>query len=100
MMIIYVGFLTLIRFLQYGTHLSSLVKKTILYGSDSDDGSDASNMCYMVQGDDPLEVNSESELEEDIDMPYDELVFFCQKLFKTYDLLKIKNEKLKKNNSL
>jgi len=49
-------------------------------GSDSDDGSDASNICYMVQGDDPLEVNSESELEEDIDMPYDELASFCQKL--------------------
>ena len=45
-------------------------------GSDSDDGSDASNICYMVQGDNPLEVNSESELEEDIDMSYDELESF------------------------
>ena len=39
-------------------------------GSDSDNESDASNICYMVQGDNPLEVNSEFELEEDIDMPY------------------------------
>ena len=38
--------------------------------SDSDDESDAFNMCYIVQGDDPLEVNFESELEEDIHMPY------------------------------
>ena len=30
--------------------------------SDSDDGSDASNMCYMVKRDDPLEVNSESKV--------------------------------------
>ena len=34
----------------------------------------------MVQGDNPLEVNFESELEEDIDMSYDELASFCQKL--------------------
>ena len=53
--------------------------------SDSDDGSDASNICYIVQGDDPLELNSEFELEEDIDMPYDELASFCQKLLEKYD---------------
>jgi len=62
-------------------------------GSDSDIRSDASNICYMVQGDDPLEVYSEFEIEEDIDMPYDELASFCQKLLKKYDLLKIENEK-------
>ena len=56
--------------------------------SDSDGGSDASNMCYMVQGDDPLELNSESEVDEDIDMSYDELASFCQKLLQKYDLLK------------
>ena len=32
-------------------------------GCDSDDGSDASDICYMVQGDNLLEVNSEFELE-------------------------------------
>ena len=57
-------------------------------GSHSDDGSDASNMCFMVQGNDPLEINFESELEEDIDMPYEELATFCQKLLQKYDLLK------------
>ena len=46
--------------------------------SGSDEGSDASNMCYVVQGDDPLEVNSESDFDEDINMPYDELTSFCQ----------------------
>ena len=48
--------------------------------------------------DNPLEVNSESELEEDIDTPYDELASFCQKLVEKYDLLKIENDKLKKEN--
>ena len=43
--------------------------------SDSDDGSDPSNMCYMIQGDDPLEVNFESEVEEDIEVPYDCLLY-------------------------
>ena len=42
----------------------------------------------MVQGDDLLEVNSESEVEEDIDMSYDELASFCQKLLQKYNLLK------------
>ena len=36
-------------------------------GSDSDVGSDTANVCYMVQGDNPLEVTTESELEEDVD---------------------------------
>ena len=44
--------------------------------SDLIDKSATFNMCYMVQGDDPLEVNSESELDEDVDMPYDELALF------------------------
>ena len=48
--------------------------------SDSDNRSDAFNMCYMFQGEDPLEVNSDSELDEDVDMPYDELALFCQQL--------------------
>ena len=37
----------------------------------------------MVQGDDSLEVNSESELDEDVDISYDELALFCQKLLKS-----------------
>ena len=45
-------------------------------GSDSDVGSDASNVCYMVQGDNPLEVTTESEVEEDVDMTYDKLESF------------------------
>ena len=51
-------------------------------GNDSDEGSDASNTCYMVQRDDPLEVNSESELDEDVDMPYDELLCFINNFLK------------------
>ena len=49
-------------------------------------------MCYIVQGDDPLKVNSESELDEDVDIPYDELASFCQKLLEKYDLLKFENK--------
>jgi len=41
--------------------ITSLGKNDLYYaGSDSDVGSDTSNMCYMVQGDNPLEVNTES----------------------------------------
>ena len=52
-------------------------QKQYYMGSDSDVGSDASNTCYMVQGDDPLEINSDSELDDDVDMLYDELAMFC-----------------------
>ena len=69
-------------------------------GSDSDDGSDASNMCNMIQGDDPLKINSESELEEDIDMSYDELTSFCQKLLGKYDSLKLKTMNWKRETLL
>jgi len=47
--------------------------------SDLDEESDTSNMCYMVQGH-PLEINSESELNEDDNIPYDDLAL-CR-LFK------------------
>ena len=67
--------------------------------SHSDEENDASNICYMIQGNEPLVVNSDSELEEEI--PYDDLALLCKMLLKKYDLLKIENEKLKKkNNSL
>ena len=33
-------------------------------------------MCYMVQGNDPLEVNSKSELDKKVEMPYDKLTSF------------------------
>ena len=54
--------------------ITSLGEKDLYYaGSDSDVGSNTSNKCYMVQGDDPLEVTTESEVEDDNDMSYDEL---------------------------
>ena len=49
----------------------------------------------MVQGDNPLEVNTESELDEDVDMSYDELTLFCQQLLGKYNMLKKDNEKMK-----
>ena len=49
----------------------------------------------MVQGDNPLAVNSESELDEDVDISYDDLASFCQQLLEKYELLKKDNKKLK-----
>ena len=58
-------------------HYSPLGEQEQYYaGSDSDVGSEASNVCYMVLGDYPLEVNTESEVEEDVDMSYNELASF------------------------
>jgi len=77
--------------------ITSLGEKDSYYaGSDSDVGSDTSNKCYMVQGDDPLEVNSESD-DEDINMSYDELNSLCQLLLERYDIIKKENKNLKKN---
>ena len=49
----------------------------------------------MVQGDNPLEVNTESELDDE-DMSYDELTTFCQLLLEKYDMIKKENKNLKK----
>ena len=59
---------------------------------DSDQRSNTSDMCYMVQRDDPLEVNSESELDEDDTMSYDDLTMFYQKLLEKYDSLKVETK--------
>ena len=73
----------------------SLDEKEQYYaGSDSDVGSDTSNVCYMVQGDNPLEVTAKSEVEEN-DMSYDELTSFCQQLLEKYDMLRKDNKKMK-----
>ena len=78
--------------------ITSLGEKDLYYaGSDSDVGSDVSNKCYMIQGDNPLEVTTESEVDEDVDMFYDELTSFCQQLLEKYDMLKKNNKNLKKN---
>ena len=69
-----------LAFVVWNTIVSLGEQKQYYMGSDSNDGSDAFNMGYMVQGDDLLEVNFKYELEEDIDMPYDELASFCQKV--------------------
>ena len=63
-------------FVVWNTLVSLDKRKQYYAGSDSDVEINASNLCYMVQGDNPLEVNSESELEEDIYMSYDNLHLF------------------------
>ena len=50
----------------------------------------------MVQGDNPLEVTTESEVEDD-NLSYDELTSFCQTLLEKYDMIKKENKNLKKN---
>ena len=49
----------------------------------------------MVKGKNSLEVNTESELKEDVDMSYNELESFCQQLLEKYELLKKDNKKMK-----
>ena len=52
--------------------------KVTFWDSDSESEVDSTNMCFMVQGDDPLEVNSESNLEEHEQLPYDDLALCCE----------------------
>ena len=60
--------------------ITSLGEKDLYYaGSDSDVGSDTSNACFMVQGDDPLEVNSESDVRTCHMMSYLLFVIYCLK---------------------
>ena len=54
-----------LAFVVWNTLLSLGEKDQYYAGSDSDVGSDTSNACYMVQGDNPLEVTTESEVDED-----------------------------------
>ena len=84
-----------LAFVVWNTIISLGENEQYYAGSDSDVGSDASNVCYMVQGDNLLEVNTESEVEEDVDMSYDELESFCQQLLEKYDMLRKENKKMK-----
>ena len=45
----------------------------------------------MVQGDNPLEITTESEVDED-DMSYDELTTLSQLLLEKYDMIKKENK--------
>ena len=51
-------------------------------------------MLYGPRGQ-PLEVTTESEVDED-NMSYDELTSFCQQLLEKYDMLRKDNKNLKK----
>ena len=83
-----------LAFVVWNTLVSLGEQKQYYTGSDSDDGSDASNICYMVKGITPG-VNSESDLDEDVDMPYDELALICQQILEKYNVLKKDNKRLK-----
>jgi len=48
-------------------------------GSEFED--DFAHMCFMVQGDDPLEINSEFDFDEDDKLSYDDLTMCCEELF-------------------
>jgi len=59
-----------------------------------------STYAKMVQGDDPLEVKSNFELDDDVNISYDKLTLLCHKLLKKYDLLKKNDFILKENETL
>ena len=68
---------------------------------------DSNQECFMIQENDSLEVNSESDLDdsasmlnEDANMLNEELAMFCKNLLRKYKLLKNKSLKLKKENEL
>ena len=50
--------------------------------NESEREDDSVHMCFMVQGDDPFEVNSESDLTEDDKLLYDDLVKYCKNYLK------------------
>ena len=64
--------------------------------------------CYMVQGNDSLEVHSETQLDDsasssgddfmDVDALNEELSLFCENLLEKYKLLKRKSFALKEEN--
>ena len=56
---------------------------------------DSTHMCFMIQGDDHLEVNSESNLDFD-DLSMEEIVLYFEQFEEKYKLLKIKNKNLKR----
>ena len=58
--------------------------KAIPWDSDSKSEVDSANMCFMVPGDDLLEVNSESNLEEHEQVSYDDLALYCEELIEKY----------------
>ena len=57
-------------------------------------------MYFMIQGDDPLEVNLESNLEEHEQLSCDDLASYCEELPEKYDLMKKIDLKLKKENGV
>ena len=61
--------------------------KVTTWDSDSESEDDSMHMFFMVQGDDPLKVNSESDFDEDDKLSYDDLAICCEELFEKYDFM-------------
>ena len=66
-------------FTVWNTLISLGEKTTNEKENDSEEEGDTSDMCFMLQGNDSLDVNSEFDFDEDDKIPYDELAMFCQK---------------------
>ena len=49
--------------------------KATSWDSDSESEVDSMHICFMVQGDDPLKVNSKFDLEENDKLSYNDLTF-------------------------
>ena len=65
--------------------------------TESDEEVDTANICFIVNGDDPSKVSLETSLNDD-DLTIDEGDRFFKELQERYELSKIKNKKLRKEN--
>ena len=88
--------------------LTSLKLQTPNYVEEESSGDESDQPCYMVQGNDSLEVNSDTQLDDsassscndyvDADTLNEELSIVCEKLLEKYKVLKKKNFELKEEN--
>ena len=88
--------------------LTSPVLQTPNIVEEESSGRESEQQCYMVQGNESLEVNSETHLDDcasssgddimDADALNEELSIVCEKLLKKYQLLKKKSFVLNKEN--
>ena len=89
--------------------LTSPALQTPIYVEDESSGDESDQACYMVQGNDSLEVNSDTYLNDcasssysddyvDADALNEELSLVCENLLEKYQLLKKKTFKLNKEN--
>ena len=85
--------------------LTSPVLQTTKYVEKESNGEESDQPCYMVQGNDSLEVNSSTDLDDcassssddyvDADVLIEELSLVCENLLEKYQVLKKKSLKIR-----